>query len=312
MTKSNLEDIGGLKTCSATFSPLDGSTYPGMVDPSGAISDEVFPAEEQPLPTVVSPTIDLPGYITDSNPEYPEEDPADYPSDKIDNDDDDDDEDDDDDVEMSIREQPPTPFWSEAEIAKLLDMPSPPPSPLYLWSSPLPLSLRYEVGESSCAPTARPTGGFRADYGFVATLDDEIRCDPERDTKIRKLRAVDRRRQAQLVETLTLMRTLQTQVAILGVFIATRTGLYAIPFLAYLSFSSFRTSCKALLPLVEICSIGFLRSSSLIIGPVLVGGVMCWLGTGVGCEAGRVAGIVGGDCTSGDDVDGAGSVDDDG
>ncbi|GKG62354.1 hypothetical protein Tco_0632258, partial [Tanacetum coccineum] len=26
-----------------------------------------------------------------------------------------------------------------------------------------------------------PTGGFRADYGFVATLDDEIRRDPERD-----------------------------------------------------------------------------------------------------------------------------------
>ncbi|GKC41847.1 hypothetical protein Tco_1059569 [Tanacetum coccineum] len=37
------------------------------------------------------------------------------------------------------------------------------------------LGLRYEVGESSSAPTARPTGGFRADYGFVATLDDEIR-----------------------------------------------------------------------------------------------------------------------------------------
>ncbi|GJX92766.1 hypothetical protein Tco_0347352, partial [Tanacetum coccineum] len=26
---------------------------------------------------------------------------------------------------------------------------------------------RYEIGESSSAPTARPTGGFRADYGFV-------------------------------------------------------------------------------------------------------------------------------------------------
>ncbi|GKG50615.1 hypothetical protein Tco_0521715, partial [Tanacetum coccineum] len=26
-----------------------------------------------------------------------------------------------------------------------------------------------------------PTGGFRADYGFVATLDDEIRRDPKRD-----------------------------------------------------------------------------------------------------------------------------------
>ncbi|GJY83246.1 putative reverse transcriptase domain-containing protein [Tanacetum coccineum] len=37
---------------------------------------------------------------------------------------------------------------------------------------------RYEVRESSSAP--RPTGGFRIDYGFVATLDVEIRRDPER------------------------------------------------------------------------------------------------------------------------------------
>nr|GEV70502.1 hypothetical protein [Tanacetum cinerariifolium] len=43
------------------------------------------------------------------------------------------------------------------------------------------LGLRYKVGESSSAPTARHTGGFRADYGFVATLDDKIRCDPKRD-----------------------------------------------------------------------------------------------------------------------------------
>ncbi|GKF34001.1 hypothetical protein Tco_0107201, partial [Tanacetum coccineum] len=199
---------------------------------------------------------------------------------------------------MSIRDQPPTPFWSEAEIARLLAIPSPlsplssplpqipspplPVSPLPLPASPtyplgyraamirlraeapstshpLPLSSpivlpcngasvammrvvalstyilaprlgippsgtppllpiplptpspplllpstdhradvrevclpprkrlcfalgpRYEVGESSSAPTARPTRGFRADYGFVATLDDEIRRDPERD-----------------------------------------------------------------------------------------------------------------------------------
>ncbi|GJV15830.1 hypothetical protein Tco_1361153 [Tanacetum coccineum] len=32
---------------------------------------------------------------------------------------------------------------------------------------------RFKVGESSSAPTARPTS-FRSDYGFVATLDDEI------------------------------------------------------------------------------------------------------------------------------------------
>ncbi|GKA20498.1 hypothetical protein Tco_0700487 [Tanacetum coccineum] len=43
------------------------------------------------------------------------------------------------------------------------------------------LGLRFEVGKSSSAPTARPTRGFRADYGFVGTLDDEIRRDPERE-----------------------------------------------------------------------------------------------------------------------------------
>ncbi|GJR56660.1 hypothetical protein Tco_1407181 [Tanacetum coccineum] len=314
--------------------------YPKFMPPK----DKVSPAKEQPLPTAVSPTADSPGYIADSDPkedeEDPEEDPIDYPADEGDDDDDDDesfddDEDDDDDVEededeeeeehpapadsvpppihrvttrMSIRDEPPTPFWSEAEIARLLAIPSPPPSPLSPWSSPLPqipspplpvsspvpvspppllvsrtyllgfraamiwqraespstshslplpppiilsytrasvammraaapstyilasrserppsgtppllpiplptpspplllpftdgrantpevclpprkrlciaLGPRYEVYESSSAPTARPTGGFRADYGFVATLDDEIRRDPERD-----------------------------------------------------------------------------------------------------------------------------------
>ncbi|GJR42224.1 hypothetical protein Tco_1310327, partial [Tanacetum coccineum] len=40
---------------------------------------------------------------------------------------------------------------------------------------------RYEVGESSLAAAARPTGGFRADYGFVTTMDKEIWHDLERD-----------------------------------------------------------------------------------------------------------------------------------
>ncbi|GJR01964.1 hypothetical protein Tco_0524948, partial [Tanacetum coccineum] len=67
--------------------------------------DNVFPAEEQPLPIAVSPTADSPGYIADSDQkEDPKEDPADYPADGGDDDDDDessdDDEDDDnDDVE---------------------------------------------------------------------------------------------------------------------------------------------------------------------------------------------------------------------
>ncbi|GKC12048.1 hypothetical protein Tco_1008830, partial [Tanacetum coccineum] len=42
------------------------------------------------------------------------------------------------------------------------------------------LGPRYEVGESSSVATARPAGGLRADYGFISTLDDEIRRDPER------------------------------------------------------------------------------------------------------------------------------------
>nr|GFC13988.1 hypothetical protein [Tanacetum cinerariifolium] len=36
-------------------------------------------------------------------------------------------------------------------------------------------------GESSSAAAARPAGGFRADYGFIAAVDREIMGDPERD-----------------------------------------------------------------------------------------------------------------------------------
>nr|GFA70955.1 hypothetical protein [Tanacetum cinerariifolium] len=41
------------------------------------------------------------------------------------------------------------------------------------------LGPRYKVDESFSALIARPTGGFRVDYGFVTTLNDEIRQDPE-------------------------------------------------------------------------------------------------------------------------------------
>nr|GEU76670.1 hypothetical protein [Tanacetum cinerariifolium] len=39
----------------------------------------------------------------------------------------------------------------------------------------------YEVGESSSSAAARPAGGLRADYGFVAIMDREIRHDPQRE-----------------------------------------------------------------------------------------------------------------------------------
>nr|GEU29450.1 hypothetical protein [Tanacetum cinerariifolium] len=40
---------------------------------------------------------------------------------------------------------------------------------------------RFEVKKCSSAPTARPTRGFRADYGFVGTLDAKIRHDPDKE-----------------------------------------------------------------------------------------------------------------------------------
>ncbi|GJS54380.1 putative reverse transcriptase domain-containing protein [Tanacetum coccineum] len=274
--------------------------YPEFMPPE----DDVLLAEEQLLPAAVSPTADSPGYITKSDleedleeedDEDTKEDSADYPTDRDDDDDDeeeeessgddaDDEEEDEDEKEeehlapadcvpppacrttakMSIRDQIPIPFPSVTEVDKLLAIPSPPPSPLTSYSSPLPqipspplpaspthplgyraamiwlraespstshplplplpivllhtrsfmammraaapstyiLASRsetppsgtppllpiplptssppYEVGKSSSAPTTRPTGGFRADYGFVGTLDAEIRRDPDR------------------------------------------------------------------------------------------------------------------------------------
>ncbi|GJU88757.1 hypothetical protein Tco_1301180 [Tanacetum coccineum] len=155
--------------------------------------DEVLPAEEQPLHDARSPTVDSPGYVPESDPEKdpeedddedPEEDPDDYPTNGGDDGDDedessDDDEDDDetkpfetdksaatppphpayrDTARISIRDEPPTPFWSDTEVARLLDIHTPPPSPL----SPCPtyplgckaamIRLRAEAPSTSHSP----------------------------------------------------------------------------------------------------------------------------------------------------------------
>ncbi|GJS13288.1 hypothetical protein Tco_0407760 [Tanacetum coccineum] len=101
----------------------------------------------------------------------------------------------------------------------------------YFITTCIALGPRYEVGESSTAAAARPAGGLRADYGFVATMDREIRRDPERYVgygitdssdrsrqraisdlletdrgrreEMRELRAADRTRQQQIIQTLT-------------------------------------------------------------------------------------------------------------
>ncbi|GJX58404.1 hypothetical protein Tco_0289794 [Tanacetum coccineum] len=147
--------------------------------------DEVFPAEEQPLPAAASPTAKSPDY-----------DPVDYPADGGDDgDDEDESSEDDDEVDIEVddeeeEEHPahadsavvalpaadqapsaeetepfetnesvatpppypayrvtarisipapiPTPVWSDAEVARLLAISTPPSSPLSPWSSPLP------------------------------------------------------------------------------------------------------------------------------------------------------------------------------
>ncbi|GKE88956.1 hypothetical protein Tco_1566431 [Tanacetum coccineum] len=102
------------------------------------LEDEVFPAEEQPLPAAVSYTTDSPGYIDD---------------------DDDVDEEDDEEGEeehpalanyvlpppvyrtiarISIPTQAPVPFLFEEEAERFLAIPTLPPSPLTPLSSPLP------------------------------------------------------------------------------------------------------------------------------------------------------------------------------
>ncbi|GKF90087.1 hypothetical protein Tco_0264050 [Tanacetum coccineum] len=131
--------------------------------------DDVLPTKEQPLHTAVSPTTNLQGYITESDPEEdskeddedPKKDPADYLDDKDDDDDEEEEEssrDDADDEEeehlapadssppfihhvmarMSVRAQTPISLPSDIEVARFLAIPSPPPSPLSLLSSPLP------------------------------------------------------------------------------------------------------------------------------------------------------------------------------
>ncbi|GKC10405.1 hypothetical protein Tco_1007187, partial [Tanacetum coccineum] len=92
-----------------------------------------------------SPTHQSPGYIPKSDPEEDpeeddEEDPTDYPADRGDDRDDeeplDDDDDDDDDAEEEEHLAPADP--AATLLIALLALPTPPPSPLSPYSSPLP------------------------------------------------------------------------------------------------------------------------------------------------------------------------------
>nr|GEU60432.1 reverse transcriptase domain-containing protein [Tanacetum cinerariifolium] len=121
--------------------------------------DDILPTKEQPLPTAASPTTESPGYIDESDLEDdPEEVHVDYPADGGDKGDDEDessDDDEDDDIDIEEDEYlapanstavalPAVDHAPSAEETKLFEtdelmaIPTPPPSPLSLLSSPLP------------------------------------------------------------------------------------------------------------------------------------------------------------------------------
>ncbi|GJW49429.1 hypothetical protein Tco_0090780 [Tanacetum coccineum] len=150
--------------------------------------DNVFPAEEQPLPSAVSPTADSLGYITESNlEEDPEEednedakeDPADYPTDRDDDeeeesfedDTDDEEEEEDEDEEEEVNLAPAN---SVPPCISLLAIPTPPPSPLTSLSSPLP-----QIPSSSFpipSPLTTSPTNVGAPLGYRAAM---IRLRPE-------------------------------------------------------------------------------------------------------------------------------------
>ncbi|GJX78976.1 hypothetical protein Tco_0327125 [Tanacetum coccineum] len=151
--------------------------YPEFLPEDDVLPAEEQPLPVAASPTTESPGY-IPESDPEEDPEEddeedPEEDPADYPADRGDDRDDeepsdDDDDDDDDDAEeeehlapadpaavaysadqdpylayrvtarMSIRPQAPAPFLSEEVAERLLALPTPPPSPLSPYSSPLP------------------------------------------------------------------------------------------------------------------------------------------------------------------------------
>nr|GEY43306.1 hypothetical protein [Tanacetum cinerariifolium] len=137
-----------------------GPEYPEYLPPA----DDVLPAEEQPLPTAVSPTAESPGYIADSEPEMDpkeedgddkesEEESIDYPTSKGDDDANDDGDDlsddnanDEDEEESSDREEE-----EEEHLALTVSAPA-----LYSSTSTFEETEPFEEGET--AATAPPFG----------------------------------------------------------------------------------------------------------------------------------------------------------
>ncbi|GJS65372.1 hypothetical protein Tco_0679936 [Tanacetum coccineum] len=79
----------------------------------------------------------------------------------------------------------PSPFILSLTRSDAPSLGIPPPLPISVPTSSPPLLLPSASRESSSAATARLAGGLRSDYGFVATMDREIKRVLERDVGYR-------------------------------------------------------------------------------------------------------------------------------
>ncbi|GKE26690.1 hypothetical protein Tco_1442074 [Tanacetum coccineum] len=168
---------------------VPGPEYPEYLAPA----DDEIVAEDQPYADYASPVALSLGYVADSDPEEDSEDgPVDYPTDGGDDDDDDDDSSDDDEEEEEEEhlastdsviapavDLAPMPFPLEAEVGRLLALPTPPSSPLISLSLPsaeecLARCLAAPALPSSPLPIVpHPYGSpnhVRASRGFRAAM----------------------------------------------------------------------------------------------------------------------------------------------
>nr|GEW23750.1 hypothetical protein [Tanacetum cinerariifolium] len=223
--------------------------------------EHILPAEEQPLPPIVSPTAESPEYVAESDPEEDpkeyeddetEDGPVDYPMDGGDDGDDDDgdssgDDADDEDEDEEEEHLPPADsavviptdelaaisFPPEAEVERLLAMPTPSPlllaslsppfagerlarctTPTALPSPPLPPPLhmpppvdrRDDIPETEMPPRKRDT------WIDPTETVPEITPMTVGETEIAELRETDCRHQAQMPETLRVMGDIRREM----------------------------------------------------------------------------------------------------
>ncbi|GJY25699.1 hypothetical protein Tco_0400425, partial [Tanacetum coccineum] len=143
--------------------------------------DEVFPAEEQPLPAAASPTAQSPDYVPESDPEAdpeedddedPEEDPVDYPADGGDDGDDEEgsSEDDDMDIEADDDEEEEHPAPADSVVVAL---PAADQAPSAEETEP------FETDESAATPPPHPAYRVTARISIPAPVPTPVWSDAE-------------------------------------------------------------------------------------------------------------------------------------